>query len=507
MRAIGDHRPAAGTLDGAILGECLLQPGRDFAQRCPVVGAAICARQSGNRDQQQGKQPRKLAHVGHLGILHGRQLCGRGKGHRRARIAAHICLLRPDSAQCSMRPGDTSSTSATALQSAGGNAGQGKRVRPMRILVVDGSLPTPSTNAGSAAVVDLVAGLIRLGGEVYFYPDGKPPVISDTELPPGAIIAGVPFAGLDGLMPWLHEHGPSLDYVILSRPGPGAKYLSALAALPRAPRIYFGHDIHFLRLREGNAQGRKTAPAVLRGMEALERHAWRRSDLVVYPSDKDVHEVLQREPGAAALSIPIYRMALGQVAEHEPRPERQGALFVGGALHQPNRDAIEWFAAAILDDVRAQVPGFFLEVVGDWPESLRSALERPGLVFRGRLSARQLDEANAKARIAVAPVRFGGGVKRKIVDALARGLPVVSTACGLDGLEGEGPLRHALLAGDARAFVSGIARLARDDVLWRSLAIAGREFIRDRYDDLAYDDGLRRMLRAADAAALRRLRL
>lgn len=368
----------------------------------------------------------------------------------------------------------------------------------MLSLIIDGGVPTPGADAGSAANMDLARGLKRLGHAVHYFPDGRVAGGGDLATLAEFAVPGRPFAGPMGLAPWLAEHGERIDFVIVCRPGPAAKYLPLFERYMRLRRIYFGHDVHYLRMRTGQSAGVPHAPLQLRAMEALERRIWRTCDLVVYPSADECGEVRARETSARALAIPIYALDVAEADAAEPRPGRRDGLFVGGAAHAPNRDAVAWFADAVLPIVRLRIPAFTLYVAGAWPESLAAPLRRDGLVFLGPLSEAALAERVGQARMSLAPLRFGAGVKRKVVAAFAAGLPVVSTPSGVEGLAPdslEAPL--ALVARDAAEFASCMLRLAADDGLWRHLAAAGLKFCRMHYSEAGYDAGLRRMLSAA----------
>lgn len=376
----------------------------------------------------------------------------------------------------------------------------------MRILIVDGGVPLRGADGGSGAVADLALGLARLGPDVFFYPDGRPDPAAGEPIT-GLTLAGEPSKGPSGLEPWLQRHGPSLDHAILSRPGPAGKYLPYLTRFPKLSRIFFGHDIHHHRLRDARAHGLPVESLLVRGMEALERHLWRKVDLVVYPSPEEAAAVVVAEPMARAIDIPIYRLDVPPPPAGEPVPARRDAMFVGGAAHLPNRDGVAWFAEAVLPPLRHRLPDFALHVIGAWPAGLIGELQRPGLYFHGRIDDLALEMRMKAVRMAVFPLRFGGGVKRKVVAALAQGLPVVTSPVGLQGLDpGAGRGAVALSAHSADDYADAIARLASDDDLWRRLARSGQDFARDHYGHQAYDDGLRHMLGAADAASARRRR-
>lgn len=370
----------------------------------------------------------------------------------------------------------------------------------MHTLVIDGGVPRLGADGGSVATMDLLLGLERIGHDVFFYPDGHTGETESRSLEPlgGIRIAGMPFGGPAGLAPWITANRDRLDFVVVSRPGPAARYLPLITGLPRARRIYFGHDIHYRRLRLGAAAGIPYAPLQIRGLEVLERRLWRQFDLVVYPSAEECREVEACEPAAAAAAMPIFAFDVAAQDPAAPSAGREGALFVGGSRHEPNRDGIAWFAAEILPRVREIAPDFALRVAGHWPEAMQAPIRRPGIVFLGRISEAALREEYSRARLSVAPLRFGGGVKHKVVSAMASGLPVVSTAIGLEGLRptpGGGDI--AVEADSPADFAGAILDLQMNDALWRRLAEAGRVFCRAGYSKAAYDAALRHALATA----------
>ena len=103
-----------------------------------------------------------------------------------------------------------------------------------------------------------------------------------------------------------------------------------------------------------------------------------------------------------------------------------------------------------------------------------------GAARRGDRLARDLAAMLARARVAVAPMRYGAGLKLKTVEAMAHGVPVVSTALGAEGLGGTERL-HLLVADEPHEIAAAIAALLADDELWRRLSDRGRAHVRDRY--------------------------
>jgi glycosyltransferase involved in cell wall biosynthesis len=167
------------------------------------------------------------------------------------------------------------------------------------------------------------------------------------------------------------------------------------------------------------------------------------------------------------------------VAATTPGPGgRAGLLFVGGFRHTPNLDAVRWLVTEILPRVRARRPDAELHVVGsDLPAELR-ALGGAGVHWHGFVA--DLGPLLQACRLSVAPLRFGAGVKGKVNQALAAGLPVVATTCAVEGM-GLVDGVDALVADSAEAFADAIVRGYTDDALWVRLAAGGLENTRRHF--------------------------
>ncbi|MFN2414822.1 MAG: glycosyltransferase family 4 protein, partial [Pyrinomonadaceae bacterium] len=135
--------------------------------------------------------------------------------------------------------------------------------------------------------------------------------------------------------------------------------------------------------------------------------------------------------------------------------------------HRPNGDAVRFFAREVLPLVRESLPEVELLVVGDNAPAGLGGEGAGGVRVLGYVP--EIAPLFEGARVFVAPMRFGAGMKGKVGDALSYGLPVVTTNVGAEGMslrDGE----EALIADTARDFASAVVRLYRDEALWRRLA-------------------------------------
>jgi glycosyltransferase involved in cell wall biosynthesis len=151
--------------------------------------------------------------------------------------------------------------------------------------------------------------------------------------------------------------------------------------------------------------------------------------------------------------------------------------MVGNFHHPPNVDGLRWLLDEIWPKVRAQVPTAELRVAGPECPAPGVALEAQGVHMVGFVD--DIDAFFDQAAVSLGPYRFGGGVKIKVLEALARGCPVVATPVGAEGLEisdGE----HFGLATDATTFAAAIVQILKDPALAARRGRAGRAHV-DRH--------------------------
>ena len=155
-------------------------------------------------------------------------------------------------------------------------------------------------------------------------------------------------------------------------------------------------------------------------------------------------------------------------------------VFTGTIDYYPNIDGLTYFVEEVLPLVRQQIPGVRFFIVGkDPPPAIRRYGRDPGIVVTGTV-----DDVRGyfrKTTAVVVPLRIGGGTRLKILEAMAMGKPVVSTAVGAEGLEvadGE----NILIADDPPGMARALISVLRDRALRERLAGAGRKLVEERYD-------------------------
>jgi hypothetical protein len=165
--------------------------------------------------------------------------------------------------------------------------------------------------------------------------------------------------------------------------------------------------------------------------------------------------------------------------------DRDHLLFVGGFKHPPNADAAVYFVREILPLIRKQVPGVRVSVVGEDPPAQVLALRGGGVDILGYVP--DLEPLLRSATVSIAPLRFGGGLKGKVGEAMSYGLPVVTTPVGVQGMDPEHG-RELMIADGHHAFADAVVRLCRDHELAARMSADARAYVSRHYSPEAVGD-------------------
>jgi glycosyltransferase involved in cell wall biosynthesis len=353
--------------------------------------------------------------------------------------------------------------------------------------VIDHYVPEPDRDAGSRTMLSFLRAMLQAGMVVKFWPANLYKSPGYTEVLQELGIEVIYGAQPDMFHHWIRENGGDIDWTLLSRPHVAEMFLPDLRAHCRGPVVFYGHDLHFQRLRrQAELLADAKIAAEADATEVLERRVWRSTDIVLYPSDDEVAQVRALEPSVIARRVlPYCFSSFGDVRPPPPTPQ---LLFVGGFAHPPNAEAAAWFVDAILPLIQARVPDVRLAIVGSNPIPKVRALAGEAVEIFANVSDAELSAWYARARVAVIPLTFGAGVKLKVVEALREGLPLVTTDIGAEGLEGVG--RIAYVCADAAGFAEATCRLLEDDALWTQRAGEQIAFAKAHFSETALRDTL-----------------
>jgi len=356
-----------------------------------------------------------------------------------------------------------------------------ERLRLRRtILVLDQYVPKPDRDAGSRSVWHIITTLVADGWNVKFWPHTlwyEPVYTGRLQTLGVEVIYGAEHSDRFGSL--LEELGPSLAAVVINRPMVAKEYLFQVRRHSQAKVLYYGHDIHYLRLREQARVLGARPSGEQRLMARLEPRIWKLSDVVMYPSDSEVAAVRALDPTIEARQIPLLAFDSFGAPRPGKRLERPKLLFVAGSGHRPNQDAAHWLMHDVLPILRKRGVVFELDVVGSHvPEQLQRfrALDTQML---GPVSDDELDRLYRTCDLAVVPLRYGAGVKGKVVEALRWGLPLVTTPAGAQGLAGIE--RIVSVCTDPAGFAGQVQHLLADPVDYEKMSRDMIEFAKARF--------------------------
>jgi GT2 family glycosyltransferase len=348
------------------------------------------------------------------------------------------------------------------------------------ILVVDRRVPTFDRDAGGRNTWQYVVLLNKLGYKVIFLPadfEEMEPYVRTLQKLGVEVLYGAWFK--NNIQFWLKENLKNIDFAFLNRPEPTQKFLSVLKEDPKIKIVYHGHDLHYLRLQRQFAltQDTKVHRASQR-WETLERKLIDQAH-VVFTVSRDEKEILDRwtsDPNKTKI-LPFNYFEPKQLhQELRPYDGRSGLLFVGGMSHEPNVDAVLWFVNEVLPLLPESL---VLTIVGsDAPERIR-VLASPRVKLLENLSDGELGEVYANTLIAIAPLRFGAGIKGKTIEAFFHGVPLVGTPVAYEGLGLD--LSRFPVVNLPAEFARMISYIGGSEAVWQSFAAVGRDVLKQDF--------------------------
>jgi len=237
-------------------------------------------------------------------------------------------------------------------------------------------------------------------------------------------------------------------------------------------------------------RAQQTAPFFLRPLLAREACALKKHEGAlcnVMDATLAVSEVDKRalvEAGADARKISVIAIAIDS-AQLEPvkrSDDSANILTIGTLFYPPNADGVRWFMRQVYPLIRAQVPASSLTIVGPRPpQDISQFAIRNSQFVTVTGYVPDLQPYLERAALMVVPVRAASGMRVRILEALARGIPIVTTTTGVEGIDAVHD-EHLLIADEPEQFAAEVVRLLRDAELRRRLAINGRRLIEDKYD-------------------------
>ena len=383
---------------------------------------------------------------------------------------------------------------------------------PLRVLVVHEILPEFDRNGSDQRLMQVLREMVSQGHRVtlvarnganrdrYAYPLEK---MGITVFAHDA--ARIRYLGIDAAPAWKFEdvlqHG-EFDLAILYHwywtgiTVPEHYYNEIRRLSPRTVIAVLTEDRHGDReQRLAEVSGRWSDWE--RAQDFLEREleAYRAADLVLTISEDDRRGLLRKAPDLVTDILPCDAEDLiPDAAGKAPQfAEREGFLYLGNFDNHANRDGLNWFLEHVWPRLRKRLPDARLFLAGN-NMPVDFAANVAGVVGIGYVA--DLEPLFARHRVFVAPVRYGTGVKTKTLNALAHGLPVVTTTVGAEGMS----LSHqtdSMIADRPEDFADAALRVYTDSALWDELSRRGPQHVREEFSHARLKQAVGRIAEAA----------
>ena len=334
------------------------------------------------------------------------------------------------------------------------------------VLVIDSYVPVYDRESGSCRLFHILKLLRDLGCTPIFLPDnGLPQEPYTSQLQQMGIEVLYSTQQQPDLLLQLRDRLPLLDLAWICRPQLCEKYLPILQTRSDLPTIYDTIDLHFVRLeRQESYQPVGDNEPSWQQMKDMELAIARKTDATVVVTD--VERTLLEELGVQRVrTVPnIHIPYSGSLPGFE---HRQGLLFIGGYNHQPNVDAVVWFCREIAPLIWQHHPDITVTLLGSNPPDAVQKLASDRVTVTGYIA--DVEGYFLQAKVFVAPLRYGAGMKGKIGHSLSYGLPVVTTAIGSEGMGLVDGL-DVLVREEPEAFAKAVIEIYSDATLWSKLS-------------------------------------
>ena len=169
--------------------------------------------------------------------------------------------------------------------------------------------------------------------------------------------------------------------------------------------------------------------------------------------------------------------------------ERKNFVFIGNFLHEPNWNTVQYLKETIWGEIKKQFPEAILQVYGAYPSQKVLQLHQPksGFFIMGR--AEDANEIVKNARIVLAPIRFGAGLKGKLLEAMQCGTPSATTTIGSEAMHGNLPW-NGFITDDIQEFAKHAVTLYQNENLWKKAQKNGIAIVNECYQKNKYSDEL-----------------
>lgn len=365
-----------------------------------------------------------------------------------------------------------------------------ERTYDRQALVIDVEVPQPDRSAGAHAAIQEIRLLQSLGYRVTFLPLNLAYLGKYNDLLASLGVECVQAPFVLSAEEFLEGRAGDFDLIYITRYSVAAEMMDMVRRHnPGAPVVFNNADLHFLRaIRDAlDAGGEGQLIADAEAVRDAELAVIEAADLTLSYNVVE-HAVIESHTlGRAKVALCPWVV--------EPRPEapgyleRHGIAFLGGYRHPPNRRAVEYFVEEIMPEIRRRRPGMTFHIYGSSVPPDFARFAAPDVVIEGFVES--VDQALDRSRVFVAPLTSGAGIKGKVLEALASGIPSILSPIAAEGI-GLRDGTEALIATSPTAWADAIVSLYDDAQRWAEIGAAGRRYVEENHSFARGRDVLRR---------------
>lgn len=329
------------------------------------------------------------------------------------------------------------------------------------IVVMEAKIPEFDKNAGDKSIWHIINSYLNLNFNVIFASDDY------LQFEPYSTIMrekGIKLINDFGVFSknmffdWLKFNAKNIDYFLLVRPNVSIKYLDEIKKYKNIKILYYGQDLHFLReQRDYELTKNKKSLKNSKKYKKMEEKLIKEAKVSYFPSVVEKEIAKSLVPKSNVEVVPVYMYKTDDKPNILPFDNRKDLLFVGSFGHKPNVDGVLWFIDEVFDKIKEEIPNVKLNIVGSNPSDEILQLQSENINVLGFISDEELSNLYKSTRVVVAPLRFGAGMKGKVVEALYNKCPIITTSIGAEGINN---LNNAItIADDAETFAQKVIEL------------------------------------------------
>ena len=357
-----------------------------------------------------------------------------------------------------------------------------------KVLFIGAVWPEPKSSAGGIRMMQLLQMFLRNDWQITFASSA-----ADSDFAEDITSLGIDKVSIElnnsSFDEFVKELNPQV--VVFDRFMSEEQYGWRVAeSVPNALRMIETIDLHCLRTsrQEMLKSGENLTATLLKNDTAKRELAcYFRSDLNLIISDEEI-PILQNVfhfPLEQLYYLP-YKIPSLSIEEKSTLPsfeEREHFVTIGNFKHEPNWDSVRYLKETIWPQIRAKMPQAQLHVYGSYAGAKVLQLHKPAEGFHVLGRAEDALTVMKNARVCLAPLRFGAGIKGKLAEAMLCGTPSVTTAIGAEGLRGEMPWNGAVTQ-ELSIFVNAAVELYQDKNKFMEAQQNGFSIIEKRFETL-----------------------